>query len=369
MIDAQLAGGTRALVVAGSTGEAAALDDAEYSQLVEHAVSRVARRVPVLAGSGLPATAKTIAQTRRAVAAGIDFALVVAPAYVRPTQEGMYRHFSEVADHADVPIVLYNVPTRTACDLRPETVARLAPHGNIVGIKEAVADEGRMYANSANTVPLTVPDIQSLKRKAEKIVAVTAYDASIAARADEAGVDLVLVGDSLGMVVQGHASTLPVTMDAMVYHTTCVARGLRRPLLVADLPFMSFREPAIALANSARLLGEGGAAMVKLEGADWVCEVIHTLKRHDVPVCAHLGLTPQSVLRLGGYRVQGRDDATAARLRADARAVQDAGADLLVLECVPAVLAAQITRDLAIPTIGIGAGVDCDGQVLVMSLR
>ena len=223
-----------------------------------------------------------------------------------------------------------------------------------------------MYANSANTVPLTVPQIQSFKRKAAKIVAVTAYDASMAARADEAGVDLVLVGDSLGMVVQGHASTLPVTMDAMVYHTTCVARGLRRPLLVADLPFMSFREPAIALANSARLLGEGGAAMVKLEGADWVCEVIHTLKRHDVPVCAHLGLTPQSVLRLGGYRVQGRDDATAARLRADARAVQDAGADLLELECVPAALAAQITRDLAIPTIGIGAGVDCDGQVLVM---
>jgi 3-methyl-2-oxobutanoate hydroxymethyltransferase len=223
-----------------------------------------------------------------------------------------------------------------------------------------------MYVNSANTVPLTVPDIQSFKRKAVKIVAVTAYDASIAARADEAGVDLVLVGDSLGMVVQGHASTLPVTMDAMVYHTTCVARGLRRPLLVADLPFMSFREPSIALANAARLLGEGGAAMVKLEGADWVCDVIHALKRHDVPVCAHLGLTPQSVLRLGGYRVQGRDEATAARLRADARAVQDAGADLLVLECVPAALAAQITREIAIPTIGIGAGVDCDGQILVM---
>jgi len=177
LIDAQLAGGTRALVVAGSTGEAAALDDAEYSQLVEHAVSRVARRVPVLAGSGLPATAKTIAQTRRAVAAGIDFALVVAPAYVRPTQEGMYRHFSEVADHADVPIVLYNVPTRTACDLRPETVARLAPHGNIVGIKEAVADEGRMR------------DLLALKNGS---FAILSGDDPTAARALLAGADGVI---------------------------------------------------------------------------------------------------------------------------------------------------------------------------------
>jgi 3-methyl-2-oxobutanoate hydroxymethyltransferase len=223
-----------------------------------------------------------------------------------------------------------------------------------------------MYANSASNTPVTVPDLQARKRKGEKIVSVTAYDASIAARADEAGVDFVLVGDSLGMVVQGHASTLPVTMDAMVYHTACVARGLQRALLVADLPFMSFRDPSLALSNAARLLGEGGAAMVKLEGADWVCEVIHALKKHEVPVCAHLGLTPQSVHRFGGYRVQGRDDATAERLRADARAVQDAGADLLVLECVPATLAAQITRDLAIPTIGIGAGVDCDGQILVI---
>jgi 3-methyl-2-oxobutanoate hydroxymethyltransferase len=223
-----------------------------------------------------------------------------------------------------------------------------------------------MYTNATNATPVTVPALHERKRRAEKIVSITAYDASIAARADEAGVDFVLVGDSLGMVVQGHTSTLPVTMDAMVYHTTCVARGLHRALLVADLPFMAFRDPSIALANAARLLGEGGAAMVKLEGADWVCEVINTLKRHEVPVCAHLGLTPQSVHRLGGYRVQGRDDATAARLKADARAVQDAGADLLVLECVPATLAAEITRELAIPTIGIGAGAACDGQILVV---
>jgi 3-methyl-2-oxobutanoate hydroxymethyltransferase len=223
-----------------------------------------------------------------------------------------------------------------------------------------------MQTNAANAVPVTVPTLHERKRRAEKIVSITAYDASIAARADEAGVDFVLVGDSLGMVVQGHTSTLPVTMDAMVYHTACVARGLHRALLVADLPFMAFRDPAIALTNAARLLGEGGAAMVKLEGADWVCEVIGTLRRHEVPVCAHLGLTPQSVHRIGGYRVQGRDDATAARLKSDARAVQDAGADMLVLECVPAALAAEITRDLTIPTIGIGAGADCDGQILVV---
>jgi len=223
-----------------------------------------------------------------------------------------------------------------------------------------------MYSNSANTPPVTVPALHALKRERTRIVAVTAYDATMAACVDDGGVDLVLVGDSLGMVVQGHASTLPVTMDAMVYHSACVARGLRRALLVADLPFMSYRDVPSALANAARLLAEGGAAMVKLEGADWVCDVIRALVRHEVPVCAHLGLTPQSVHRFGGYRVQGRDDASAERLLADAHAVQDAGADLLVLECVPAALAERITRALSIPTIGIGAGAGCDGQVLVI---
>ena len=229
-----------------------------------------------------------------------------------------------------------------------------------------VVERVLMYTNAATGTPVTVPELHAMKRRAEKIVSITAYEASLAARVDEAGVDFVLVGDSLGMVVQGHASTLPVTMDATVYHTACVARGLRRALLVADLPFMSYRDASMALANSARLQAEGGAAMVKLEGADWVCDVIDALHRHGVPVCAHLGLTPQSVHSLGGYRVQGRDQAVADRLKADARAVQDAGADMLVLECVPAALAAEITRDLRIPTIGIGAGVDCDGQILVV---
>lgn len=223
-----------------------------------------------------------------------------------------------------------------------------------------------MYAKAASSAPVTVPQLQDRKRRGEKIVSITAYDASIAARADEAGVDFVLVGDSLGMVVQGHASTLPVTVDEVVYHSACVARGLQRALLVADLPFMSFRDPATALSNAARLMAEGGAAMVKLEGAGWVCDVIGALACHDVPVCAHIGLTPQSVHHFGGYRVQGRDDAAAKRLKSEALAVQDAGADLLVLECVPAALAAEITADLRIPTIGIGAGVACDGQILVV---
>lgn len=224
-----------------------------------------------------------------------------------------------------------------------------------------------MYANAPDGIPVTLPDLHAKKKRAEKIVAITAYDASIAARADEAGVDVVLVGDSLGNVVQGHASTLPVTVDDIVYHTRCVARGLRHAFLIADMPFMSFRDPEIALTNAARLVGQGGAAMVKVEGAAWVCEVMSALREHDVPVCAHLGLTPQSVHRLGGYRVQGREHDDAQRLKADAKAVEAAGADLLVLECVPADLAADISRELRVPTIGIGAGVACDGQILVVN--
>jgi len=214
--------------------------------------------------------------------------------------------------------------------------------------------------------PINLPELRDRKRRGEKIVVVTAYDASFAAAADAAGIDIVLVGDSLGMVVQGQTSTLPVTTDQMVYHTAAVARGLRRALLIADMPFLSARDVATGLSTARRLMSEGGAAMVKLEGSGWASEVIRALSERDVPVCAHLGLTPQSVHKLGGYRVQGREDAAAAHLKSAAREVQDAGADLLVLECVPAALAAEITRDLTIPTIGIGAGVDCDGQVLVM---
>src|SRR5678815_1180300 len=166
------------------------------------------------------------------------------------------------------------------------------------------------------------------------------------------------------MVVQGRASTLPVTLDEIVYHTSAVARGLAASLLVADLPFMTYRDADTALDSATRLLAEAGAAMVEVEG--YVLDVIRALDQHDIPVCAHLGLTPQSVHKFGGYRVQGKSKSAAERLLADAHAVQDAGADLVVLECLPAALAARITEELRIPTIGIGAGVDCDGQVLVL---
>ncbi|WP_440223337.1 3-methyl-2-oxobutanoate hydroxymethyltransferase [Dokdonella sp. MW10] len=225
-----------------------------------------------------------------------------------------------------------------------------------------------MYASSpgAATAPITVPSLAQRKADGSKIASLTCYDASFAACLDANGVDVVLVGDSLGMVVQGHSSTLPVTLDHVVYHTAAVARGLRKALLVADLPFMTYRDVPTALASAARLVAEGGAAMVKLEGAGYVLESIAALAERDIPVCAHLGLTPQSVHRFGGYRVQGRQASEAERLVAEAHAVAEAGADLLVLECVPAALAARITQELAIPTIGIGAGADCDGQVLVI---
>src|SRR4249919_4081252 len=213
--------------------------------------------------------------------------------------------------------------------------------------------------------PWTVPMLADAKREGRKLVMLTAYDAGFARVLDDNGTDLVLVGDSLGMVVQGQGSTLPVAVDDIVYHVRCVARGLSRALLIADLPFGADATPEPALDASMRCL-QAGAAMVKLEGAGHKLEVIRFLVEREIPVCAHLGLTPQSVLRLGGYKVQGRDDATAEKLRADARAVAAAGATLLVLECVPTALAQAITADLSIPTIGIGAGPHCDGQVLVL---
>lgn len=213
---------------------------------------------------------------------------------------------------------------------------------------------------------MTVPRLRQMKRDGEKIASLTAYDASFARLLDAAGVDFLLVGDSLGMVVQGQRSTLPVTVDDIAYHCACVARGLKHALLVADLPFQSYATSERALAASEAMLARGGASMVKLEGAGVMLEPIRFLAERDIPVCAHLGLTPQSVLKLGGYKVQGREEAAARRLVEDAVAVQDAGADMLVLECVPSALAAEVTARLDIPTIGIGAGPDCDGQILVL---
>ncbi len=222
-----------------------------------------------------------------------------------------------------------------------------------------------MYAGpqDPDSKPLTVPALQSMKQRGERIAALTAYDYSFAVLLDRAGVDVILVGDSLGMVVQGHDTTLPVTLDAMVYHCALVARGRRRALLMADLPFLSDTDPATAVRSAGRLLAEGGASMVKIEGPRLAA--IEAMATNGIPVCAHLGLTPQSVHKLGGFRKQGRTAEAADRLRQDALAVQQAGADLLVLENVPAALAAEITASLAIPVIGIGAGAQCDGQILV----
>ncbi|MCL4316598.1 MAG: 3-methyl-2-oxobutanoate hydroxymethyltransferase [Gammaproteobacteria bacterium] len=214
--------------------------------------------------------------------------------------------------------------------------------------------------------PVTLTTLREMKRRGEKIACLTAYDASFAALLEQAGVELLMVGDSLGMVVQGHDSTLPVMLADMIYHTRCVRRGSKTAFIVADLPFMSYASTAQAIGNAARLMQEGGAHMVKLEGGAWLAETVHELSARGVPVCAHLGLLPQSVHQLGGYRVQGRDAAGAENLLSDARALEQAGAGLLVLECVPAALAQQITQSLTIPVIGIGAGAACDGQVLVL---
>lgn len=212
---------------------------------------------------------------------------------------------------------------------------------------------------------VTVPGLRAMKARGERIVALTAYDYSFACAMEAAGIDFVLVGDSLGMVVQGRPTTLPVTVDDMVYHCAAVARGLQRALLVADLPFLSDVDAATAVRSGGRLLAEGGARMVKIEGAGPRLAAIEAMAGNGIPVCAHLGLTPQAVHALGGYRTQGRDEAAAQRILAQAREVERAGAGALVLECVPDALAAQITAELSIPTIGIGAGPRCDGQVLV----
>jgi 3-methyl-2-oxobutanoate hydroxymethyltransferase len=213
---------------------------------------------------------------------------------------------------------------------------------------------------------ITVTRLREMKRDGRKISCLTCYDASFARLMEQAGIELLLVGDSLGMVVQGQSTTLPVSLDEMVYHARNVARACHNPLLIVDLPFMSYASPEQALRSAARLMQEGGAQMVKLEGGGPVLESVRRMTEQGIPVCAHLGLLPQSVHKLGGYRVQGRDDVAAARILKEAYELQEAGADLLVLECVPASLGAEVSATLEIPVIGIGAGSSCDGQVLVV---
>jgi 3-methyl-2-oxobutanoate hydroxymethyltransferase len=212
----------------------------------------------------------------------------------------------------------------------------------------------------------TLITLRNMKAEQEKIAVLTAYDASFSHVLEQAGVDVILVGDSLGMVIQGQESTLPVTVDDIIYHTANVARGTESVFIIADLPFMSYANADQAISNSARLMAEGGANMVKLEGGQVVVDTVKQLVDRGIPVCGHLGLLPQSIHRLGGYRVQGKQQQQADALIDDAKALEQAGADLLVLECVPAELAKRVTASVSIPVIGIGAGKDCDGQVLVL---
>jgi 3-methyl-2-oxobutanoate hydroxymethyltransferase len=215
--------------------------------------------------------------------------------------------------------------------------------------------------------PVTVSTLASMKLASEKITMLTAYDYSFGHLLDQSGVDVILVGDTLGMVMQGHTTTVPVTVKDCVYHCRCVSRGVERAMLVADLPFGAYQASIEqAWTNSVRLMQDGRAHMVKLEGGELMAETIDHITSRGIPVCGHIGLTPQSVHQLGGFKVQGRDQAVAKRLKRDARAQQEAGASLIVLEAVPAVLAKEISQSLDIPTIGIGAGVHCDGQVLVL---
>jgi len=212
----------------------------------------------------------------------------------------------------------------------------------------------------------TLTKLQTMRSKGEKIAVLTCYDASFAALLEAQGVDVLLVGDSLGMVLQGHESTLPVTLDDMVYHTACVARGSKQAFIVTDMPFGTFQEsPEKSFEHAAKLM-VAGAQMVKLEGGAAMVETVHFLTGRGIPVCGHIGLTPQSVNQLGGYRVQGKDSAAAEKLLEDAVALEQAGAGMIVLEAMPALLAAEITAQLSIPTIGIGAGAVCSGQVLVL---
>jgi 3-methyl-2-oxobutanoate hydroxymethyltransferase len=205
----------------------------------------------------------------------------------------------------------------------------------------------------AGRPPVTLATLQRMKTDGEKIACLTCYDASFALLLDAADVDVVLVGDTLGMVIQGHDTTVPVSMDHMVYHCAAVARGLQRPFLIGDMPFMSYPTKELALANAVRLMQEGGAQMVKLESGGKQTEIVEFLASHDIAVCAHLGLKPQSVHKTGGFRVQGRER-------------EAAGADIVLLECVPAQLGKAITAQLHVPVIGIGAGPDTDGQILVL---
>ncbi len=218
---------------------------------------------------------------------------------------------------------------------------------------------------TGNRSPVTLSTLIRLKQRGEKFTCLTAYDACFAQLIAEAGVEVILIGDSLGMVLQGHDSTLPVTMDDMVYHISSVKRGNRGAFLIGDMPFMSYASESQTLENAATLM-RAGAQMIKLEGGAWIAHSTQLLAERGIPVCAHMGLTPQSINRIGGYHVQGRDPRQAESMLAEARLLEQSGASVLLLECVPQTLARTITEALSIPVIGIGAGPDTDSQVMVL---
>lgn len=221
------------------------------------------------------------------------------------------------------------------------------------------------YLQESSRPKVTVPKLQAMRETGEKIAMLTCYDASFASLLDRAGVDVLLIGDSLGNVLQGHSTTLPVTLDDIAYHTACVARAQPRALVMADLPFGTYGTPADAFESAVKTM-RAGAQMIKLEGGEWLADTVRFLVERSVPVCAHVGLTPQSVHAFGGFKVQGKTEAAAAQLVRDARAIQDAGAQMLLIEAIPSAVAAAVTNEVRIPTIGIGAGIDCSGQVLVL---
>jgi 3-methyl-2-oxobutanoate hydroxymethyltransferase len=224
---------------------------------------------------------------------------------------------------------------------------------------------GMLWNNQAMK-SITIQTLNAMKRQGDKIAMLTCYDAGFVPVLENAGVDVLLVGDSLGMVVQGHDTTIPVKVDDVVYHCSCVARARQRGFLVADMPFLSYIDVPSALRTAARLMQDGGAQMVKLEGGQGQLAIVGALSSHGVPVCAHLGLQPQLVHQMGGYHMQGTDPVSARRMLRDAKLLQSAGAQMLVLECVPVGLAQEISVALDVPVIGIGAGPGCDGQVLVL---
>ena len=231
--------------------------------------------------------------------------------------------------------------------------------------KDMAGGEAPAPVKPVATKAVTIPSLNAMRAAGNKITMLTCYDASFASLMDRCGVEVLLIGDSLGMVCNGHSSTLPVTVDEIAYHTAAVARGSKSAMIVADMPFGSYATPEAAFNNAVKLIQAGGH-MVKLEGGAWLADTVRFLTDRAVPVCAHLGLTPQSVHQLGGYKVQGKTIESADHLKADARLLQQAGASLLVLEAIPAALGKEVTELLTIPTIGIGGGPDCSGQVLVM---